>query len=161
MRKEDAILKVNKLGNVGNIIVRIMKVFVIIGFVLTLIGAIAVMALPKNLIKMDLGSTADITIDVSGMGATLDEAGKEAMMQGLFDGMDEDATGTSMSLNGSVYEPVKAEVTDTGMFVEAAVDTYSVELGDLGIVCALGMITLAALFVTLLFAGRLCKAFRD
>ena len=76
MKKEDAILKINKLGNAGNIIVKIMKVFVIIGFVFTLLGAIAVMALPKNLFKMDLGSTADITIDVSGKVGTLDETGK-------------------------------------------------------------------------------------
>ena len=159
MRKEDAILKINKLGNVGNIIVRIMKIFVVIGFVLTLIGAIAVMALPKNLVKIDLGSTADITVDVSGFGP-LDEKGKEEMLQGFFGGMDE-VEGGSMSLNGSVYEPVKVETTDTGMYVEAAVDTYSIELGDFGIVCALGAITLVALFITLLFAGKLCQAFRD
>jgi len=160
MRKEDAILKINKLGNVGNIIVRIMKIFVIIGFVLTLIGAIAVMALPKNLVKIDLGSTADITVDVTGMVSSLDEAGKEEMLQGFFGGMDE-VEGGSMSLNGSVYEPVNVEMTDTGMLVEAEVDTYSIELKDFGVVCVLGMITLAALLVTLLFAGKLCQAFRD
>ncbi len=159
MRKEDAILKINKLGNVGNIIVRIMKVFVIIGFVLTLIGAIAVMALPKNLVKIDLGSTADINVDVSEFGP-LDEEGREEMLQGFFGGMDE-VEGGSMSLNGSVYEPVNVEMTDTGMLVEAEVDTYSIELKDFGVVCVLGMITLAALLVTLLFAGKLCQAFRD
>ena len=159
MRKEEAILKINKLGNVGNIIVRIMKVFIIIGFVLTLIGAIAVIALPKNLVKMDLGSTADITVDVSGFGP-LDEKGKEEMLQGFFGGMDE-VEGGSMSLNGSVYEPVKVETTDTGMFVETEVETYSIELKDFGVVCVLGMITLAALYITLIFAGKLCQAFRD
>ena len=40
-------------------------------------------------------------------------------------------------------------------------DTYSIELGDFGIVCALGAVTLVALFITLLFAGKLCQAFRD
>ena len=35
MRKEDAILKINKLGNVGNIVVRIMKIIAIIGFALS------------------------------------------------------------------------------------------------------------------------------
>ncbi len=160
MKKEDAILKINKLGNVGNIIVRIMKIFVIIGFVLTLVGAIAVMALPKNLIKLDLGATADITIDVSEFGP-LNEEGKEAMMQGFFDGMDEGEADVSMNLNGSEYETVNAEVTETGMFVESAVDTYSVEFRDIGIVCILGAVTLVALFVTLLFAGKLCRAFKD
>jgi len=161
MRKEDAILKINKLGNVGNIIVKIMKVFVIIGFVLTLLGTIVVMALPKNLFKMDLGSTADIIIDVSGMVGTLDETGKEAMLQGFYDGLEEEDAGVSINVNGSEYETVNAEVTDTGMYVEAAVDTYSIELGDFGIVCTLGAVTLVALFITLFFAGKLCQAFRD
>lgn len=165
MRKEDAILKINKLGNVGNIIVRIMKVLVILGFALMLAGAIAVMALPKNLIKMDLGSTANITVDASEFG-TPDEQGRDDMLQGFLAGMDEEDNGSvsvngSIIINGSEYEPVKVETTDTGMRVEAEVDTYSIELSDFGIVCVLGMITLAAVFVSLLFAGKLCVAFRD
>ena len=161
MKKEDAILKINKLGNVGDVIVKIMKILVVIGFVLTLIGAITVMILPKNLMKLDLGAKADITLNVSELVGTLDEAGKEALLQEFYDGLNEETAGVSMNLNGSEYETVSAQVTDTGLFMETAVETYSVELGDLGIVCVLGIITLAALFVSLLFAGRLCKAFRD
>ena len=161
MRKEDAILKINKLGNVGNIIVRVMKILVIIGFVLTLVGAITVMALPNNLMKLDLGAKADITLDVSELTGTLDEAGKEALLQGFYDGLNEDNAGVSMNLNGSEYETISVEATDTGLFVESEVETYSVELRDLGIVCVLGMVTLCALFVSLLFAGKLCQAFRD
>ena len=69
------------------------------------------------------------------------------MLQGFFDGLDEEDAGVSMTLNGSEYETVSAEVTDTGMYVESEVETYSIELRDLGIVCVLGMITLIALFV--------------
>lgn len=161
MRKEDAILKINKLGNVGNIVVRILKIIAVIGFVLTLAGAIAVMALPKNLMKLDLGAKADITLDVTELVGTLDEAGKESILQGFYDGLNEDDAGVSMNLNGSEYETVNVEATDTGLFVESEVETYSIELRDLGIVCVLGMITLVALFVSLLFAGKLCQAFRD
>ncbi len=42
-----------------------------------------------------------------------------------------------------------------------AVDAYTIEFRDLGIVCALGVVTLVALLITLIFAGKLCKAFRD
>ncbi len=161
MRKEDAILKINKLGNVGDVIVKIMKILVVIGFVLTLIGAITVMILPKNLMKLDLGAKADITLNVSELVGPLDDAEKQALLQEFYDGLNEETAGVSMNLNGSEYETVSAQVTDTGLFMETAVETYSVELGDLGIVCVLGIITLAALFVSLLFAGRLCKAFRD
>ncbi len=161
MRKEDAILKVNKLGNISNIVVRILKIIVIIGLVLTVAGTILVMALPKDLIKMDLGETADITIDVSAFGVELDEEGKEAMLEGFYDGLYEEEANVSMNLNGSEFEAVKAEVNDNGMFVEMAVDAYAIEFRDLGIVCALGVVTLVALLITLIFAGKLCKAFRD
>lgn len=161
MKKEDAILKVNKLGNISNIVVRILKIIVIIGLVLTVAGTILVMALPKDLIKMDLGETADITIDVSAFGVELDEEGKEAMLEGFYDGFYEEDANVSMNLNGSEFEAVKAEVNDKGMFVEMAVDAYTIEFRDLGIVCALGVITLVALLITLIFAGKLCKAFRD
>ena len=52
MKKEEAVLKINKLGNISNIIVRICKIFVVIGLVLTVLGAIVTMVLPKDLIKM-------------------------------------------------------------------------------------------------------------
>lgn len=161
MKKEDAILKVNKLGNISNIIVRIMKIIVIIGLILTVAGTILVMALPKDLIKMDLGETVDLTIDVSAFGVGLDEEGKEAMLEGFYDGLYEEDANVSMNLNGSEYEAVKAEVNDNGMVVEMAVDAYTIEFRDLGIVCALGVVTLVALLITLIFAGKLCKAFRD
>lgn len=161
MKKEDAILKVNKLGNISNIIVRIMKIIVIIGLILTVAGTILVMALPKDLIKMDLGETVDLTIDVSAFGVELDEEGKEEMLEGFYDEFYEEDANVSMNLNGSEYEAVKAEVNDNGMVVEMAVDAYTIEFRDLGIVCALGVVTLVALLITLIFAGKLCKAFRD
>ncbi len=97
MKKEDAILKVNKLGNISNIIVRIMKIIVIIGLILTVAGTILVMALPKDLIKMDLGETVDLTIDVSAFGVGLDEEGKEAMLEGFYDGLYEEDANVSMN----------------------------------------------------------------
>lgn len=161
MRKEDAILKINKLGNAGNIIVRITKVIAIIGFVLTLAGFILLMALPKDLFTWDMGATMNLTVDVSGTGMELDEEGKATMLQGFMDAMEEDTSSFSMSMNGSEYEALNVYATDTGMVVEAAVDTYSVELRDSAVACALGTVTLVALYITLIFAGRLCRAFRD
>jgi len=161
MKKEDAILKINKLGNVGNIIVRIMKVFAIVGFVFTLVGFIMIMALPKDLFTWDMGATMNLTVDVSGMDMELDEEGRSSMIQGFMDAMEEDSSAFSFNMNGSEYAPVNVSMTDNGMIVEAAVDTYSVEFRDSAIACALGAITLVALYITLIFAGKLCQAFRD
>ena len=157
MKKEEAIMKINKLGNVGNIIVRIMKVLAIVGFVFTLVGFILIMALPKDLVTWNLGSTMEMKVNAS----ELDQEGKTSMLQGITDALEEDTSSFSMNMNGSEYKALSVIETEAGMVVEAAVDTYSVELGDSAIACILGAITFVALYITLIFAGKLCQAFRD
>ena len=87
MKKEEAVLKINKLGNISNIIVRICKIFVVIGLVLTVLGAIVTMVLPKDLIKMDMSATAEVMVDMSSFGKTFTEEEKEAIAAGMYDGM--------------------------------------------------------------------------
>ena len=164
MKKEDAILKINKLGNVSNIIVRICKILVIIGLVFTVIGTIIMMALPKDLVKMDMGATADVLVDVSTFGVTFTEEEKAAFATGLKDGLEDEERQDirmNMDVNGSVYEADEIIMEDDSIRVKATVDTYTVELGDLRWVMIFAVVTMVALFITLIFAGRLCRAFRD
>ena len=164
MKKEDAILKINKLGNISNIIVRICKIFVILGLVATVLGTIVTMVLPKDLIQMDLSATADVMVDVSTLGVAFSEEDKQAFATGLHDGLEDEEREDirmSMDVNGSVYEASEIVMEDDGVRVKGTVETYTVELGDLRLVMILAIVTLAALLVTLFFSGRLCRAFRD
>lgn len=165
MKKEDAILKINKLGNISNIIVRIMKIFLIIGLVFTVLGTIITMVLPKDLITMEMSATADVMVDVSSFGVTFTEEDKESFAAGMYAGLtDEDEAEIQqmkMDVNGSVYEADEILVEDSAIGVRGTVDTYTVEFGDLRVILILAIITIAALYVTLVFAGRLCRAFRD
>ncbi len=165
MKKEDAILKINKLGNVSNIIVRIMKIFLIIGLVFTVLGTIITMVLPKDLITMEMSATADVMVDVSSFGVAFTEEDKEAFAEGMYAGLtDEDEAEIQqmkMDVNGIVYEADEILVEDSAIGVRGTVDTYTVEFGDLRVVLILAIVTIAALYVTLVFAGRPCRAFRD
>ena len=164
MKKEDAILKINKLGNISNIIVRICKIFVILGLVATVLGTIVTMVLPKDLIQMELSATADVMVDVSTLGVAFSEEDKQAFATGLHDGLEDEEREDirmSMDVNGSVYEASEIVMEDDGVRVKGTVETYTVELGDLRLVMILAIVTLAALLVTLVFSGRLCRAFRD
>ena len=164
MKKEEAILKINKLGKVSNIIVRICKILVIIGLVFTVLGTIIMMVLPKDLVKMDMNATADVSVNMSTLGVTFSEEEKAAFAAGLQDGLEDEERQDirmNMDVNGSVYEANEIVMEDDSVKVKATVDTYTVELGDLRWVMVFAVVTLAALFVTLVFAGRLCRAFRD
>ena len=164
MKKEEAILKINKLGNISNIIVRICKIFVILGLVVTVLGTIVAMVLPKDLITMDMGATAEIVVDMSTFGVPFTEKDKEAFVAGLHDGLEDEEKEDirmTMDVNGSVYEADEIIVEDDVVRVRGTVDTYTVELGDLRLVLIFAIVTLVALFVTLVFSGRLCRAFRD
>ncbi len=164
MKKEDAILKINKLGNVSNIIVRIMKIVLIIGLVFTVLGTIITMVLPKDLITIEMSAAADVMVDVSSFGVAFTEEDKEAFAEGMYAGLTEDGdmnVQMTMDVNGSVYEADEILVEDSAIGVRGIVDTYTVEFGDLRVVLIFAIITITALYVTLVFAGRLCRAFRD
>lgn len=164
MKKEDAILKINKLGNVSNIIVRICKILVIIGLVFTLLGTILMMVLPKDLVKMDMSATAEVMVDMSTFGVAFSQEDKAAFAAGLNDGLEDEERKDirmSMDVNGSVYEADEIIMEDDSIRVRGTVDTYTVELGALRLVMILAMVTLVALLITLIFAGRLSRAFRD
>lgn len=165
MKKEDVILKINKLGNVSDVIITICKILLIIAMVVSAIGMVVMLILPKQLVKMDMSANTDVSIDFSALGLELNEEDRAVLTAGIHDGLNDEEYGKSldmtMDVNGTKYEAEEIVVDDTTISIKATVDTYTIELRDLWIICLLGVITIAALFVTLVFAGRLCKAFRD
>ena len=122
------------------------------------------MVLPKDLVKMDMSATAEVMVDMSTFGVAFSQEDKAAFAAGLKDGIeDEERKEFRMNMdgNGSVYEAEEIFMEDDSVTVKGTVDTYTVELGDLRLVMVMAMIAMVALLVTLIFAGKLCRAFRD
>lgn len=165
MKKEEAILKINKMGKISNIIVRICKILLIMGAVVTILAAILLFVIPKGFITMDMSATADVNIDLSTLGISEEDmqSFETGLVDGFNDSMNEGNTQMTLVLNGTRYEADGVSVDKEGGKVQAetTVDTYTIEFSNLAYVCLMGLVTIVALYITLVFAGRLCRAFRD
>lgn len=154
--KEQAIQKINKMGKIGVIIVTIMKVFVIIGIVGVLIGAVVCSLLPDDLVSMQFSGDATVTIN---MEAVEKMTGTQISEQELRDSL---AASGQLKMDGKEYSMGEIALEGKKMIVDANAESpRSIELGNLAGVWISALALLAAGLVTLIFAGRLCKAFRD
>lgn len=154
--KEKSIEKINKMGKVGVVITTIMKVFIIIGIIGVIIGGVACAVLPNDLLTMDFGGDATVTIDLASVeknsSVNIDEGD---LRKKLIDSGE-------LSLDGKTYATGDVILEGKKLIVSAdAENPRSVTLKDLTGVCVSGLIALAAFLVTLIFAQKLCKAFRD
>lgn len=164
MKKEEAIVRINKIGNVSNILVRILKILLIVIFVFLTLGAVIAMIVPEGVLSMEVGTSADLTLDLSGFTGTATEEEKRSMLAELYENISEDEEFRfTMGVNGVRYEYDGLAVDETNMVVsmEGEMEQYTIELRDLLWVALAGLFTIATLYITLIFAGRLSRAFRD
>ena len=149
--KEETIRKINGIGQAGEIIARIIRVFLIVGFVGIIIGLIATLIVPKNMVHLHVGTDVDVRIDLSGI-KTLSEEEQQEVRSGLSEAMregDEDGTVTGY------------EVSESEIKVRIGVKDMEFGLRSLIGVMIVGMLYTAASYVTLWFVGLLCRAFRN
>lgn len=155
MNKNEAIEKINKIGNVGYIIGKIAKIIIIIGFVGALVGAIACTILPKNLLNVRVGGNATVAIDLK----TLKAADKVS---------ESDLQGAIEEISKGELDLADKEYAFTGAHVDNRVITFDGEAkvpqlitikSILGL-CIMALFLLAAVYVTLIYITRLCKALK-
>ncbi|MBO5426342.1 MAG: DUF2975 domain-containing protein [Lachnospiraceae bacterium] len=150
--KEEAILKMNKVGKVGSIIANIIRVILIVGLIGCIIGAVAVIILPKNLVNVRVYGEAQIDIDVSEFDITFTEADKANIK-------DEIASGnTDIDINGIDYNATAVEVGDSGFTMMANAESRMVNLDDLLYVLIVAIATLVFSIITATYARAICKA---
>lgn len=149
--KEDAIKKINTFGKVGAIIAKVIRIFLYIGVVGTLIGTIALAVLPKNLLNVKLTGKAAVVVNIEKFG-TFKEKDKEQIRKEIQKG--------SIDINGSDYGVIDSNVTDTTIEIDAQTSTRVLTLHDLIPILVVAMLAIIMSLVTAYFAGSLCKAFR-
>lgn len=154
--KEQAIKRINKMGKAGDIIINICKAFVMIGIVAALTGGILCSLLPKDLISMQFSGDAKIAID---MDAAQQMAGKTFSDQDM---MDKVISSGTLSVDGKEFAMGDIAVEDNELVINAKAETpRTIGLGSLTGVWLSALLLSVAGLVTLIFAGKLCKAFRD
>ncbi len=149
--KEQAIQKINKIGKVSSVIALIGKILIGVAMVLSMIGMIACLLIPKDLLTVSIEGTAIMEVDVSSLGITLTEADIAEVKEVMMEDMDED--------DEFVYE--NTECTSTGMKFVGDTDVTQITMRDIAVIWLFALVTLVTTFITLCFISALCKAFRD
>ena len=149
--KEQAIQKINKIGNVSGMITLVAKVLVGIAMAVVLVATIVCLLIPESMIKVSTTADVNMEIDYSTLGITVSE---EQMVE------------AKAQLEQDVIEDGKegftsVEVTPSLIKMTGAVEEYEFTMKILVELLAMALGTLILTFVTLIFVGRLCKAFRD
>lgn len=163
-KKDVTIQKINQFGKVGNIIATILKVFIIIGLVGCIIGAVALTVLPKDLFTMNLRGDATVNVDLSAFGVKFNEKQQKEIMESLTQGEQSEVVGIDGSINVDgveLEEITNVSVNENSFSFNAAGDMATITFGRLVFVVVAAIIHLIMTLVTLHFVGNLCKAFRD
>ena len=149
--KEETLRKINGLGKAGNVIARICRVFLIIGFVGILIGLVAMLVLPKDFVKVEIGTGVGVKVDLSRYGE-LSEEDQASARRGLEKALDE----TDKDVKITDFEVTASSVT-----LHLAKDEMTFGPRSLIGILVVALFYVAASYVSLWFLGTMCRAFRD
>ena len=149
--KTEAIQKINKIGKISNVITLIAKILVGIGMVLSIIGAIICFVIPESMLKMSVVGEVVMEVDYSALGVTIPQDQMKSAKEVLASEISEDEKNDFSEL----------EITEEKVMLRGDLEDYSFTMGDVAWLVVLAMIALVMTFVTLIFVGGLCKAFRD
>ena len=83
--KNEAIVKINKMGKVGQIIARIVNIFMVIGMVAVIAAMIFFMVTPKDLVTFQISGMVDLSVNIDSLGQKFTEENKEEFASTFFD----------------------------------------------------------------------------
>lgn len=149
--KPDAVLKINKIGKVGQILTLIGKIVLGMGLFFTLLGTIIMAAMPEDLITADVRGGISMVVDLSTMGFDEIPAEDKEMIQQQFSAGEE--------VNGTMI--TSTEVEGSKVIVEAEASDMRFKIKSFVWILLAALLYEIATFVVLFFIGSLCKAFRD
>lgn len=156
--KENAISKINKMGEVGGIITLIARIFVILGLVLCLATTIGFAVIPDEFLQITVSGNAVVDMDMASVGIPADEEiGTIVMDQ---EALEETGEAGSFDMNGAEYYVENVTITEDAVQVETVAEDFTLSLHSLVWVMLTATVDLALTLVTLYFVGALCKAFR-
>ncbi|MGN0424817.1 MAG: hypothetical protein ACI4FY_05800 [Acetatifactor sp.] len=153
--KRQAIIKINKMGKTGVIILNILKVILILGIVGCVIGTIVCAALPKDLLTMQFSGDATVTVNMDAVeqmtGKTISDAELRKQL-----------TSGNITVDGKDYVMNQISLEGRNMVVDTQAEMpRTIQLRNLTLVCISGLVLCVASLVSMIFAGKVCKAFRD
>lgn len=153
--KNEIMTKVNKIGNVGQIIANIAKVVIAIGAIACLVSGIILAVLPDDMVVIHVDGKAAVEINMPMVGNQIvSEDGPSVVIGSV-------STDGSLELNGMEYGVVGMTQTENGFLMEAEADSYTLRFNQLTSVVFLAAVNCAAMWVVMHFVAKLCKLFKE
>lgn len=153
--KNEAIVKINKMGKIGLVISRIWFIFVCLGLVGCMIGLVTIAFLPNDFVQMDMNGSAEMRINIPE--AWLDDAetpADDALKASLPGKITVGDDGASVVLT-------EANVDGNTLRMSGSGELYSLDFGKVKLAITFAIISVIFFGITALFACRLCKSIRD
>ena len=155
--KQNAISKINQMGQIGGYLTIVAKVLVILGIIGCLGGAVIFTVIPENFITVNVSNNIGYEVDLSSLDIVLDESQIQEAQEKITVNGD---ISTSINSNGAEYITTNISITESGISGDATTEEITINLSSLTWVFLVGTINVAMALVTLFFVGSLCKAFR-
>lgn len=155
--KQNAISKINKMGQVGGYLTLVAKILVIVGIIGCLAGAIIFTVIPKDFLSVNVSGNAMVNVDFSEMGFTFSEDDIHMLQE--YD-IKETSTASAYDINGANYYLREISVTENSLQLDTVSKAFTLDLSSLVWIFLAGALNVAMALVTLFFVGALCKAFR-
>lgn len=153
--KQEAIKKMNKMGQIGQILALIAKIILIIGIVGICAATIFTAFVPEDFVKVTLGGTAKVDINLDAIGVSLSEEEQENINK-----PDAQIADGIIDANGMEYRINDMSATEKGLTVDTSADNITVSLHNVFKVLLVGTLSLILSLVTVCFISSLCKAVR-
>ena len=154
--KTEAIQKINKIGKAGYVITMIGRILLIIGVVGCLATMIGTALVPRGMVTLTMNGDAQAQVNLSVSGKTLPKEEQDRINSGKHS-----YQYLYIESDGVRYDMSNVKATDTGYTVNGSRDTTVFDVHNLSYMIIPILIAVIAALVSMIFAGRLCKAFRD
>lgn len=150
--KEQAVNKINKMGKVSNVVVTICKVCIIIGIVIFGLAGAGCALIPDGTMRVVSTEKVAVELEYDKFGAGMEEAEILDMVNGTLEGL---------LINNKEVAVEEVDIVGNKMNVTQEAQQFELDFHDLGWMNFVLVIMLVLVLITLIFAGGLCKAFRD
>lgn len=150
--KEQAVSKINKMGKVSNVVVTICKVCIIIGIVIFGLAGAGCALIPDGTMRVVSSEKVAVELEYDKFGAGMEESEILDMVNGTLEGL---------LINNKEVAVEEVDIVGNKMNVTQEAQQFELDFHDLGWMNFVLVIMLVLVLITLIFAGGLCKAFRD
>lgn len=157
--KTEAIKKINKMGEVGSILIVIAKVFCIIGFVGCLIGTICIGLLPKDFISFHAMGSGTIEVNMEAIGQSISAEDAALINSGKL--IEDGNVQVKLDVNSAEYDFTEMYTEGNSFFLSSSQAINTISAHNLVYCVGIATISMAMTVVSLFFAGFLCKAFKN